>query len=194
MYWDGCDPSTDILTRVSTSRYPMGGVENLLLPLWLLDGVALFVDEAFRAHHLEGIVERIQLGLRGAVRAEIGVGPGEVLSVVDGEVHVVQGVMGGAVEEFLRPVAGNHVAVVNQDGPDLDRAEEDHVQMALHGADKDEDAVKVSQDCQSSRGIGRLTGMVETARTHPADGTPTQPTGWELQHSQHGHRGNREML
>ena len=60
-----------------------------LLPLRLFDGVALLVDEPFRVHHLQSIVERIQLRLRGAVRAEIGVGPGEVLSVVDGEVHVV---------------------------------------------------------------------------------------------------------
>lgn len=43
-------------TRVSISLYPMGGVENSLLPLWLLNGVALLVDEPFRAHHLQGIV------------------------------------------------------------------------------------------------------------------------------------------
>jgi hypothetical protein len=41
-------------------------------------------------------------------------------------------------------VARNHVAVVNEDGPDLDRNEENHVQVSLHGANKDEDAV----DCQ----------------------------------------------
>lgn len=85
-------------------------------------------------------MERIQLWLRGPVRAEIAVGPGEVLAVVDGEVHVVQRVVGGAVDELLCPVARDHVAVVDQDGPDLDRYEEDHVQMSLHWAEEDEGA------------------------------------------------------
>jgi hypothetical protein len=39
-------------------------------------------------------------------------------------------------------VARNHVAVVNEDGPDLDRNEENHVQVSLHGADEDEDALE----------------------------------------------------
>lgn len=46
-----------------------------------------------------------------------------------------------AVDEFLRPMARNHVAVVNENGPDLDRSEENHVQVSLHGANEDEDAV-----------------------------------------------------
>lgn len=75
--------------------------------------------------------------------AEVRVGPGEVLAVVDGEVHVVEGVMGGAVEELLGPVARDHVAVVDEDGPDLDGDEEDHVQVALHWADEDEEALGV---------------------------------------------------
>ena len=85
-------------------------------------------------------MQRIQRRLRCPVRAETGVGPGEVLTVIDGEVHVVQGVVGGAVDELLGPVAGDHVAVVDQDGPDLDGDEEDHVEISLHGADEDEEA------------------------------------------------------
>lgn len=86
-------------------------------------------------------MERVELWLGRAVGAEVGVGPGEVLAVVDGEVHVVQGVVGGAVEELFRPVARDHVAVVDQDGPDLDCDEEDHVQVALHWAEEDEEAL-----------------------------------------------------
>lgn len=103
------------------------GHQDPLLPLWFLDKVALLIHESFGPHHLERIMERIQRGLRGPVRAEIGVGPGEVLPIVDGEIHMVQRMMRGAVDEFLRPMARNHVAVVNEDGPDLDRTEEDHV-------------------------------------------------------------------
>lgn len=57
-------------------------------------------------------MERIQRGLRCPVRAETAVGPGEVLSIVDGEVHVVQRVVRGAVDELLRPMVRNHVTVV----------------------------------------------------------------------------------
>lgn len=112
-----------------------------LVTLWLVNRVPLLIHQALGAHDLEGIVEGVELGLGGPVGAEVRVGPGEVLAVVDGEVHVVQGVVGGAVEELLGPVARDHVAVVDQDGPDLDGDEEDHVQVALHWADEDEEAL-----------------------------------------------------
>lgn len=101
----------------------------------------MLIHKTLGPHHLEGIVERIQRGFGGAVRTEIGVGPGEVLPIVDGEVHMVQCMVRRAVDEFLRPMARNHVAVVNENGPDLDRSEENHVQVSLHGANEDEDAV-----------------------------------------------------
>jgi len=85
-------------------------------------------------------MERIQRWLRCPVRAEIVVGPGEVLPIVDGEVHMVQCVVRGTVDELLRPMARDHVTVVNQDGPDLDSTEEGHVKMSLHWTNKDEDA------------------------------------------------------
>jgi hypothetical protein len=50
--------------------------------------------------------------------------------------------MRGAVDKFLRPMARNHVTVVNEDGPDLDCNEENHVQVSLHGANEDEDALE----------------------------------------------------
>ena len=110
------------------------------LPFRLLDQVPLLIHEPLRAHHFERVMQRIQRRLRRPVRAETAVRPGEVLAIIDGEVHVVQGVVGGAVDELFRPVAGDHVAVVDQDGPDLDGHEEDHVQISLHGADEDEEA------------------------------------------------------
>lgn len=129
-------------------------------------------------------MEGVELGLGRAVGAEVGVGPGEVLAVVDGEVHVVQGVVCGAVEELFRPVARDHVAVVDQDGPDLDGNEEDHVQVALHWADEDEEAVRMlatGRVAVSGKGeTDKLTGMGVTGHIHQAGGRPGQPTGWEL--------------
>lgn len=110
-----------------------------LLPLWLFDRIALLIHESFRSHHLDGIMERIQRWLGCPVRAEIVVGPGEILSIVDGKVHMVQRVVRRAVDELLRPMASNHVTVVDQDGPDLNSHEEGHVQISLHWANKDKD-------------------------------------------------------
>ncbi len=66
--------------------------------------------------------------------------PREILAVVDGEVHMVEGVVRGAVEEGFGPVAGDHVAVVDEDRPDLDEDEEQHVQVFVHGDEEDEEA------------------------------------------------------
>ena len=57
----------------------------------------------------------------------VAVAPGEVLAVVDGEVDVMQSVVGRAVNVLLEPVAADHVAVVDQDGPDLNRDEKEDV-------------------------------------------------------------------
>jgi len=87
-------------------------------------------------------MERIQRWLRCPVRAEIIVGPGEILPIVDGEIHVVQRMMRGTVDELFRPMARDHVTVVNQDGPDLDSTEEGHVKMSLHWTNEDKDAIE----------------------------------------------------
>lgn len=76
------------------------------------------------------------------MRVKIVVGPGEVLAVVDGEVHVVQRVVCRAVDELLSPVSRNHVTVMNQDRPDLHEDEHDQVKVPLHRADEDEDVVR----------------------------------------------------
>lgn len=86
-------------------------------------------------------MDGIQLGLRRAVGVEVAVSPGEVLAVVDGKVHVMQGVVGGAVDELFEPVAGDHVAVVDENGPHLDEDEEAQVEVLLGREDEDEDVV-----------------------------------------------------
>jgi hypothetical protein len=51
--------------------------------------------------------------------------------------------MGGAVEPLFCPMACNHIAIVNEDGPNLNTNEEDHVQVSLHWADENEDAFEI---------------------------------------------------
>ena len=72
------------------------------------------------------------------MRVKVVVAPGKILSVVDGKVHVMQCVMSRAVDELLSPVAGDHVTIVNEDGPNLHSDEENHVEVSVHRADKDE--------------------------------------------------------
>lgn len=48
--------------------------------------------------------------------------------------------MGGAVDEFLGPVAGNHVAVVNENRPDLHGHEESQIEIPLDGENEWENA------------------------------------------------------
>lgn len=140
-------------------------------------------------------MEGVQLGLGCAVGAEVGVGPGEVLAVVDGEVHVVQGMVGGAVEELFRPVARDHVAVVDQDGPDLDGDEEDHVQVALHWADEDEQAVRLlatGRVAGSGKGGTGQSHWYGSDWTYPSSGWKARAAhgvGTEISH-QHVHEVN----
>ena len=101
--------------------------KSTLLGFGVLDWIALLVHKSFRSHHFESIMNRIQRRLRRPVRAEVVVGPGEVLSIVDSEIHVVQRMMRWTVDELFRPMAANHIAVMDEDGPDLDTNEEDHV-------------------------------------------------------------------
>jgi hypothetical protein len=108
----------------------------------MFDEVSLLIYKSFRSHHLESIMDRIQRRFRGPVRAKVGISPGEVLSVVDCKVHVVQCVVRRTVDELLSPMACNHVAVVNEDGPNLDTNEEDQVQISLHRANENEGTLR----------------------------------------------------
>lgn len=130
------EPALRKTTQQCFDRTTLLNFDTLLL-LWLCDWVARFVNKALRLHDLERIVDRVEFGPGSAVRVEVVVAPGEVLPVVDSEVHVVQRVVGRAVDELLGPVPGDHVAVVDEDGPDLHSNEENHVEVAVHGAEED---------------------------------------------------------
>ena len=108
------------------------------LLLWLSDWVARLINQTLRPHNLECVVDGVEIGPGSAVRIEVVVAPGEVLAVVDSEVHVVQRVVSGTVDEFLSPVTGDHVPVVDKDSPDLHSNEEKRVQVAIHWANEDE--------------------------------------------------------
>lgn len=84
-------------------------------------------------------MEGIKFGARCSVGVKVAVGPSKVLAVVDGEVEMVEGVVGGAVDVFLEPMARYHVAVMDEDCPDLYQDEHGHIEVLLHGADKNED-------------------------------------------------------
>jgi hypothetical protein len=56
-------------------------------------------------------------------------------------------------------MASNHVAVVDKNGPDLNTDEKEHVEVLLHGAEVDKDAVQVSMELQlQSRSRNLLVG------------------------------------
>lgn len=145
-----------------------------LLFLWFSDRVSCLVDESLRPHDFERVVDGVELRHWRPVRVEVVVAPGEVLSVVDGEVHVVQGVVSRTIDELLSPMPGDHIAIMNEDGPDLHRDEEYHVEVAVHGAYENECAVHVSTSSDNMKSEFKswnsLTGKATTARIRREDG------------------------
>lgn len=131
-----------------------------LFILVLRNWIASLVDESFGAHHLEGVVERIESRVRCPMGTEVVVGPGEVLAIVDGKVYVVEGMVRGAVDESFNPVAGEHVAVVDQDGPYLDGHEKGQVQVSLDRADEGKYAVEQYQSMSRGAGKRRARSLV----------------------------------
>src|SRR6478735_10517592 len=150
-----------------------------LLILGLLDGVSILVHQALLAHDSDRLVNRIQLGHGSTVRVPVVVGPCEVLAVVAGEEHVVESVVSRAVDELFEPMASNHVAVVDKDGPDLNADEEEHVKVLLHGADVDKDTVDVSKRSIAAQ-KSLLTGKGGIGGTRRQGGKQWQPRVWEL--------------
>jgi len=67
--------------------------------------------------------------------------PGEVLSVVADEVEMVESMMGWPVDHILKRVIGDHVRVVDEDGPEVDEDEEDEVEVTLEGENEDEEVI-----------------------------------------------------
>lgn len=74
---------------------------------------------------------------------EVIVRPCKVLPIVDGEVHVMQRVVGRAVDVLLKPVARDHVTIVDKNRPNLHQNEKNHVQVLLHRAEEDKHAITV---------------------------------------------------
>jgi len=132
---------------------------RLLVLLLLGHGVALLIHQSLFSHDLQRRVDRVQVRARCHVRVKEVVSPGEILPIVVVEIHVVQRVMGRAVDEFLEPVARDHVAVMDEDGPDLHENEQHHVQVLLHRADEDENtgwALEKLGFCSSSRALSAV--------------------------------------
>lgn len=87
-----------------------------------------------------------------------------------------------AIDVFLEPVACDHIAIVDEDSPDLHQAEEDQVKVLLHGADEDKNTITVVSERENlTRTVspdtrdGILTGRVETEHIHQAGGKPGLP-------------------
>lgn len=81
-------------------------------------------------------MQRVKGRVRGPVGTEIAVGLWKVLTLNDCEVYVMKGVVGGTVDELLNPVTRDHVAVMDEDGPDLDGHKKGQVQVSLDWADE----------------------------------------------------------
>lgn len=76
------------------------------------------------------------------VRTAHTVRPSKVLAVIDSEVKMMQCVVRGTIYNLLERVSGNHVRVMNENGPEVDANEECEVQMPLHREEEDEQVVR----------------------------------------------------
>ena len=90
---------------------------------------------------LQDVVHGVQCRLRLTARATPLVCPSEVLPIVDGEVQMVQRMVGGSVDNVFKRVAGDHVRVMDEDGPDVDENKHSEVEVTLHGEEEDESVV-----------------------------------------------------
>ena len=64
--------------------------------------------------------------------------PCEVLSVVYGEVQVMQRVVRRAVDYFFKRMSGNHVRVVDENTPEVDSNEESEIEVPVQRENVDE--------------------------------------------------------
>ena len=64
------------------------------------------------------------------------------LAVVHGEVEMVQRMVRRAVDDRLERVSGDHVRVVDEDGPAVNDHEEAEVQLAVEGEEVDDEVVR----------------------------------------------------
>ena len=111
------------------------------------------------------------------VRTSGAVGPSEVLAVVDGEIEMVKGVMCGTIDHLFQWVTGDHVRVVDEDGPEVDAEEQAEVELAVEGEHEDEEVVGYGLEVavkrvESMRGEGGRDWIygVSTMQTVPYAG------------------------
>ena len=64
------------------------------------------------------------------------------LAIVHGEVEMVQRMVRGTVDDRLERVSGDHVRVVDEDGPAVDDHEEAEVQLTVEREEVDEEVVR----------------------------------------------------
>ena len=109
--------------------------------------VSLFLGLALRGRclFLRDDLVHLMHGVKVAGRLSVGVAhpvcPGEVLPVVHCEVHVMQRMMCGSVDDLLQWVVRDHVRIVYQDRPHIDENKEDQVEMSLKWEEEDEEMV-----------------------------------------------------
>jgi hypothetical protein len=83
----------------------------------------------------------VQAAVRLPIRPSSLIRPSEVLTVVYGEIQVVEGVMRGSINDVFQPVAGDHIRVVDEHGPNVHADEEGEMEMFLDGEEIGEDVV-----------------------------------------------------
>ena len=91
------EPALHKITQTMLSPFSSSG----LLLLWLSNWVARLINQTLRPHNLECVMNGVKIGHGSTVRIEVVVAPGEVLSVVDSKVHVVQRVVSRTVDKLL---------------------------------------------------------------------------------------------
>lgn len=104
-------------------------------------GSLLLCKRRLVLEHIDG-EKRVVLCLGSAVGATHSVANGKVLAVVAGEEEVVQGVVRGTVDDFFEWRVADHVRVVDQDAPEVDKDKEADGDDAVEREDKGKDVVR----------------------------------------------------
>jgi hypothetical protein len=117
----------------------LGFVAAVVAALDLLDNGLHLLDLALPLllAHLALTAEKLLVWL--AVTAAEAIPEGGVLAVVVVEVEVVHGVAGGTIDDGR---VGYVFAIVNEDGPDVDKGEEENIRKLLEREDEGEDVVR----------------------------------------------------
>lgn len=147
---------TNLLFRL-LSLAPRGNVRPVVLSLDLPDDLLHFpaLLLPLGLGHVLRLVEHALIRL--AVAAAQAVPEGGVLAVVVVEGQVVDAVAGGAVDDG---VVRHELAVVDQDGPEVDKDEQEDVAHLLQGEEQGEDVVGegLGEAVERVEGVGGVRG------------------------------------